>query len=306
MDARRRAGGPFFAYITPNAAHTPLQCPEGYARRHAGQVPEDVARFYGMIENIDDNFGRLVAALEAWGIEDETLVIFLTDNGGTLGVPIFNAGLRGGKVTPYEGGTRVPSFWRWPAAIQGGRDVPALAAHVDVFPTLVEALGLAVAAPTRAQIEGRSIAPFFRDGPVAWPRRTLVTHVGRWPRGQAEASKFRGVSIRDDRFALVNDAELYDLAADPGQARDVIAEHPEAAARLRAEYEAWWRSIVPHLENEDAVGPAVNPYKEWYWRQFGGGPDAGPRPPQREGGEGQPTGGAGTSAGVGGATGKRS
>ncbi|MDG3002873.1 arylsulfatase [Paludisphaera mucosa] len=272
IDAKRKADAPFFALITPNAAHTPLQCPEDYAKRHAGQVSEDAAKFYGMIENIDDDFGRVTAALKSWGIENDTLVVFLTDNGGTIGVPIFNAGMRGQKVGPYEGGTRVPSFWRWPAAIQGGRDVPALTAHVDVFPTLVEILGVATSDEVRRQVEGRSLAPFFRDQPVAWPRRTLVTHVGRWPRGQVEAYKFKGVSIRDDRYSLVENAELFDLQADPGQKTNVNAAHPDVAARLRGEYEAWWTSILPCLENEDAVGPKINPYKEWYWKQFGGGP----------------------------------
>lgn len=274
IDARRKAEGPFFAYITPNAAHTPLQCPEDYAKRHAGEVPEDVAKFYGMIENIDDNFGRLLDALKTWGIENDTLVVFLTDNGGTLGVKTFNAGMRGQKVTPYEGGTRVPSFWRWPAAIRGDRDVAALAAHVDVFPTLIHALKLRVDHAVIQRLEGRSLATFFQDRPVNWSRRTLVTHVGRWPRGKVEEFKFKGVSIRDDRYALVNDAELYDLQADPGQATNVIDAHPEVVARLRSEYEAWWKAMLPDLVNEDAVGPEVNPYKEWYWRQFGGEPDA--------------------------------
>ncbi|AMV39561.1 arylsulfatase [Planctomyces sp. SH-PL62] len=272
MDARRRAAAPFFAFITPNAAHVPLQCPEDYAKRHADEVSEDVARFYGMIENIDDNFGKLTSALRDWGIERDTLVIFLTDNGGTLGVPIFNSGMRGRKVEPYEGGTRVPSFWRWPAGVQGGRDVSGLTAHVDVFPTLVEILGVEPGEEVRGQVEGRSLVPFFRDRPVDWPRRTLVTHVGRWGRGEVAAFKFRGVSIRDDRFALVNDAELYDLQSDPGQKSNVIADHPEVVERLRAEYETWWASIHPGLVNEDAVGPKMNPYHEWYWEQFGGGP----------------------------------
>ena len=73
-----------------------------------------MAKFYGMISNIDDNFGKLLARLKEWGLERDTLVIFMTDNGGTVGVPVFNAGMRGGKTTPYNGGTRVPAFWRWP------------------------------------------------------------------------------------------------------------------------------------------------------------------------------------------------
>ena len=271
IDAKRRAGSPFFAYITPNAAHAPMQCPEEYAKRHADQGTEKVAKFYGMIENLDDAFGRLTAALKEWGIERDTLVIFLTDNGGTVGVPVFNAGMRGGKGTPYEGGTRVPSFWRWPAAIEGGRDVSALTAHIDVFPTLAEIVGADLSPETRRQVEGRSLVPFLKDQKVDWPNRTLVTHVGRWKKGEVASSKYVGASIRDDRYALVKNVELYDLLADPGQKTDVAAEHPDVVARLRKEYEAWWNDVLPRLENEDAVGPKVNPYKEWYEKQYGEG-----------------------------------
>ncbi|MDR3623272.1 MAG: arylsulfatase [Paludisphaera borealis] len=277
IDAKRKADAPFFAFITPNAAHTPLQCPADYAKRHAGEVPENVARFYGMIENIDDNFGRLTAALKQWGLERDTLVIFMTDNGGTIGVPIFNAGMRGAKVTPYEGGIRVPAFWRWPAAIEGDRDVSALTAHVDVFPTIAEVVGADLSPEASRQVEGRSLVPFFKDQKVGWPNRTLVAHVGRWERGKVESFKYVGASIRDDRYALVNNTELYDLQTDPGQKTDVAAAHPDVLARLRQAYKAWWLDVLPRLENEDAVGPKVNPYKEWYEKQFGEGATAAPK-----------------------------
>ena len=95
-----------------------------------------------------------------------------------------------------------------------------------------------------------------------------MTHVGRWPRGQVEQWKFVGGSIRDNRYTLVENKELFDLATDPGETTNVIAEHPDEVARLRAAYDAWWQEILPCLENEDAVGPAVNPFKELYWRQM--------------------------------------
>jgi arylsulfatase A-like enzyme len=274
IDGRRSSGRPFFAMITPNAAHTPLQCPDEYARRHAGQVPPDVARFFGLIENIDDNFGRLLAKLKDSGIEDNTLVIFMTDNGGTLGVQIFNAGMRGQKVTPYQGGTRVPSFWRWPAGFQGGVDVDALTAHIDIFPTLAAIAGVDLSAEAKAQVEGRSLLPLLKDPKADWPDRTLVTHVGRWPRGKVETAKYTSCSIRDARFTLVNNRELYDLKADPGESKNVLTSHPDEVARLRAAYDRWWRDVLPRLENEAAVGPKINPFKELYWKQFGGGPDA--------------------------------
>jgi arylsulfatase len=274
IDRRRRDHSPFFALITPNAAHAPLQGPEGYAAHYAGRVPGDVATFYGMIENIDDNVGTLLRKLRDWGLEDDTLVIFLTDNGGTAGTRIFNAGMRGAKGTPYQGGTRVPSFWRWPAGFRGGRDVAALTAHIDVFPTLAEVAGAVLPDDVRRQVEGRSLVPLLRDPQAEWPDRHLVTHVGRWGRDRAEASKYVGCSIRNRRFTLVNDAALYDLEADPGETKDVSGSHPGMVAALRAAYERWWEEMLPCLENEGAIGPKVNPFKERYWKQFGGGPDA--------------------------------
>jgi arylsulfatase len=97
--------------------------------------------------------------------------------------------------------------------------------------------------------------------------------VGRWERGQAESSKHVNCSIRDRRYTLVNNRELYDLQADPGETRNVIAEHPDVVARLRSAYDVWWQSVLPALENEAAIGPKINPFKALYWKQFGGGPD---------------------------------
>jgi len=226
-----------------------------------------------MIENIDDNFGVLTARLKAWGLEENTLVIFLTDNGGTVGVSTFNAGMRGGKATPYEGATRVPSFWRWPAGFRGGVDCAALTAHLDIFPTLAEISGLTLNAATRQQVEGRSLLPLLKNPNAAWPDRFLVTHVGRWPRGQVELAKYAPCSIRDRQFSLVNNTELYDLRADLGQRTNVLAAHPGEVAKLRTAYETWWAEVQPMLVNENANGPKVNPFKELYWKQFGGGPD---------------------------------
>ena len=273
MDEKLDKGTPFFAYITPNAAHAPLQCPEEYFAHYKDKVPEAAAKFFGMVENIDDNFARMLAKLDEWGIAENTLVIFLTDNGGTAGVKIFNAGMRGSKGTPYQGGTRVPSFWRWPAKFVGGRDVAALTAHVDIFPTLAEIAGVPLTDDLAKQVEGRSLLPLLTEKKVEWPERTLVTHVGRWPHGKVADAKFTGCSTRDARFTLVNNGELYDLTADPGEKTNVLEQNPTVVAKLRAAYDQWWSDVQPMLVNEDATGPKMNPFKELYWKQFGGGPD---------------------------------
>ncbi len=265
---------PFFAMITPNAAHEPLECPTEYSDRYLDNLPENVAKFFGMIENIDDNVGFLMEKLEHWKIAENTLVIFLTDNGGTNGTKVYNAGMRGSKNTPYQGGTRVPSFWRWPSTFQGGRDIGALTAHIDVLPTLADFLDLKLSQLVKDQVEGRSLKPLLKNPHEPWPNRTLVTHLGRWDRGQAERAKYQKHAIRDERYTLVNDIELYDLKIDPGESTNVITDRPDVAARLRQDYDRWWQSVLPKLENENAIGPKVNPFKARYWAQFGGGPDA--------------------------------
>jgi arylsulfatase len=283
MDGERTKDRPFFAYITPNAPHGPLHVPPEYEAMYAGKVPLAAAKFFGMVTNIDENVGRLLAKLDDWKLAPRTLLIFLTDNGGTAGVSVYNAGMRGSKGTPYRGGTRVPSFWRWPGKLPRGVDVEELAAHIDILPTLAEIAGATLTEEVRRQVQGRSLVPLLvganAGAPKApWPDRVLITHVGRWPRGKAAESRYARCSVRDARFHLVNAAgkgerwELFDVLADPGEKTSVIEEHPEVATRLRASLDAWWEETVPLLVNEDAVGPKVNPFKELYWRQFGGGP----------------------------------
>ncbi len=273
IDEKRKATAPFFAYIPLNAPHGPLDVPGKYSDRYQGKVPDMAAKFFGMIENIDDNFGALMDKLGKWGLAENTLVIFMTDNGGTAGLQVFNAGMRGGKATPYQGATRVPSFWRWPAAFAGGTDCRALTAHIDVLPTFAEIAGARISGALARQVEGRSLLPLLRNPQADWPDRLLVTHVGRWERGAAAGAKFANCSIRDRRFTLVNDKELYDLAADYGETTNVIGQHPDEVRRLRAAYDPWWRDVQPLLVNENVTGPKVNPFKALYWRQFGGGPD---------------------------------
>jgi arylsulfatase len=283
IDARRKEGQPFFCYVTPNAPHGPLDCPRGSdvpyrAKLEAagitdGRQRDSIARFYGMIANIDTNVGRLLAALDEWGIADDTLVVFTTDNGTATGAEVFNAGMRGRKGTVWRGGTRVPSFWRWPGSLPAGEDVAAVTAHLDVLPTLCELAGAQIPETLRPALEGRSLVPLLHDAAAPWPDRRLVTHLGRWDRGQAAKSQLAHCRIREGRWSLVNtqnrpDAwELCDVAADPGETRDVAAAHPDVVARLEAAYDDWWASVQPDLVNENLDGPAENPFKAAYRAQ---------------------------------------
>jgi arylsulfatase len=265
---------PFFCYIATNAPHAPLQCPPEYEKLYTGKVLPNVAKFFGMIANIDNNVGRLMTQLKQWDLDRNTLVIFMTDNGGTAGVKIFNAGMHGAKVTPYNGGTRVPCFMRLGDAFPQGADVDALTAHIDLFRTLAELAGAKIPEDVSPKLEGRSLLPLLQDSKAAWPERTLVTHVGRWPRGGAAAAKFSQCSVRRGPFNMVRASkdkpwELYNLKADPGESKDLAAAQPEIVAEMAKAYDEWWTSIVPDLVNEDAVGPKINPFREQYERQFG-------------------------------------
>jgi arylsulfatase A-like enzyme len=279
---------PFFAYIPTNAPHAPLQVRREDEARYADKIPagdggnakkanrNDVAKFYGMIANIDDNVGRLLAKLHDWGIERETLVIFMSDNGGTAGVSVFNAGMRGSKGTPWLGGTRASSLWYWPGTLQPA-DVTRLTAHIDVFPTLAELAGANVSDEVNAQVEGRSLVPLLKNPQADWPERTLITHLGRWPKGEdPNRWQYSNCSVRTPRWHLVSVAkpgekkwQLFDVTTDHGEQTDVAAQHADVVSKLDETYSAWWKSIQPQLVNESAIGPKENPFKVLYREQFG-------------------------------------
>jgi arylsulfatase A-like enzyme len=267
---------PFFCYIPTNAPHGPLQVrPEDEARYKDKVKRPNVAKFFGMIANIDDNVGRLLGKLKEWGLEKDTLVVFMNDNGGTAGVPVFNAGMRGQKVTPWLGGTRAASLWRWPGTLTPG-DCDRLTAHIDFLPTLAELAGAKLSEAVKQQVEGRSLVPLLENPKAAWEDRVLFTHVGRWPKGaKVDDHKYDHCSVRSTRWQMVSVTkdklrwQLFDVKADPGEKTDVAGKHPEVVKKLNAEYDKWWASLPPYLVNEDAVGPKENPFKVLYRKQFG-------------------------------------
>jgi hypothetical protein len=167
----------------------------------------------------------------------------------------------------------VPSFWRWKGSLPEGIDVPAVTAHLDVLPTVCEIAGVEIPPGVAATIEGRSLVPLLRDATAAWPDRPLVTHQGRWKRGQAAASQFGNVRVREGRWNLVNVAnrpdgwELYDVAADPGETQDVAAANADVVRRLAEFYGRWWAGVQREFVNENIDGPAENPFKVGYRRQ---------------------------------------
>ncbi len=241
---------PFFAYVATNAPHHPYLVDEAYAQPYldAGVEPS-MARFYGMIENIDDNVGALRRHLVERGIADDTILVFLSDNGTAAGVlgggaderpwRGFNAGMRGTKGSEFDGGHRVPCFLHWPGGgVSGGRDVDELSAHIDFLPTILGLCGVPHAG-TRA-LDGATFAEVLMEEGPAPSGRTLAVHSQRIE----HPKKWRKSAVMTDRWRLVNRTELYDIQADPQQRTNVAAQHPEAVAKLSAAYEDWWTSFA--------------------------------------------------------------
>jgi len=234
---------PFFCYISTNAPHAPYNVHASYSSLYQGQVPEDRANFYGMITNIDENVGRLMVRLRELEIEDNTILIWTTDNGSSGGCSLdsqgfvregYNAGMRGKKGWEYDGGHRVPFFIRCPG-IDISRDIEQLAANIDILPTLADLCSLKI--PGNLDIHGVSLRPLLDGGNL--PKRVLVTDSQRveYP------IKWRKSAVMTDQWRLVNGAELYDIIADPGQRDDVSKLHPEIVSELRKHYEEWWATV---------------------------------------------------------------
>jgi arylsulfatase A-like enzyme len=251
---------PFFVYLSTNAPHGPYLVADSYVQPYieAG-VPATMARFYGMITNIDENLGRLRERLVELGLAENTIVVFMTDNGTSAGrAPAknesgswggFNAGMRGQKGSEYEGGHRVPCFVSWPlGGVQGGRDVEALSAHIDLLPTLSELCELRRVG--ERPLDGASFAAALRGTGPAPSGRTLFVHSQRieFPR------PWRKTTVMTDRWRLVNGTELYDVQADPGQTDDLASVQAKVVRNLRERYDTWWRSLEPVFEQYVRIG----------------------------------------------------
>ena len=246
---------PFFCYVATNAPHSPYHVEERYQRPYQDDARVPRAAFAGMIANLDENVGKLLDHLQRTRLDENTLLIFMTDNGTSAGVAFsdstvvgFNAGLRGKKGSMYEGGHRVPCFIRWPqGGIVAGKDVTNLAAHVDILPTLIDLLNLSF--EEEIAFDGASLAPVLLGQRDRLVPRTLITDSQR----QEQPEKWRQSATMRGSWRLINGEELYHLTDDPGQDRDVAARHPDVVQQLRADYEAWWEDIEPVFSEVPAI-----------------------------------------------------
>ncbi|MDC0497457.1 sulfatase-like hydrolase/transferase [bacterium] len=207
-----RGEQPFFLYLSTYSPHTPLAAPESYIApfKEAG-LNDTHATYLAMIENVDYNVGRLMEYMDAKGLDENTIVLFVNDNGVTEGLDVYNANMRGCKATAWQGGTRAMSFWRWPNHWTP-KTVNNLSAHLDVLPTLCELAGVEIPEELQSKLEGFSLTPILEaKEEVSWhDDRLLYSHVGRWPSGLAEAHKYAMVNVRKGNYLLVRSNECGD------------------------------------------------------------------------------------------------
>jgi arylsulfatase A-like enzyme len=286
------AGRPFFLCLAFNCPHDPLEAPEAElatyrgARLAADEFPaagnplpsrlneHAIARVYAMVTTIDANVGRLLAAVDSAGVRNDTIVVFLTDNGPAFAR--YNAGLRGLKTSVYEGGIRVPCFVRWPGRLAPGREVTQPAAHIDLTPTLLEACGVTI--DGGPEMDGRSLLPLLEGNPdAAGPERALCF---QWHRGNAP-EEGRNFAIRSGRFKLLRPEsarpgespplELYDIEHDPFEQSDLAPARPELVDRLYRDYRRWFRDVsasrgygpVPIRVGDPRENPTMLTPQDW-------------------------------------------
>ncbi|OPZ14288.1 MAG: Arylsulfatase [candidate division BRC1 bacterium ADurb.BinA364] len=230
---------------------------EKYAAPYRGLVPDGTANFYGMIANIDENVERLAKRLDTLGLSENTILVFMTDNGSSGGWKAYNAGMRGNKGSAYEGGHRVPFFIRWPAGNIGpARDVPNLASATDLLPTFVDLCELRL--PRPVDFDGLSLAPLLRGKGEPPADRVVIS--GTQPNGPPVPH--HNTAVMRGPWRLVNGKELYDISNDPAQERDESKRHPEIVAELQAAHDAWWRDVEPSFSDTPRIvlgDPRANP-----------------------------------------------
>jgi arylsulfatase A len=235
---------PWFCYVPYNAPHSPWLVPDRFFDRYRNAGLDDkTACAYAMVESLDENIGRLLSTLESTNQSDNTIVVFLTDNGPNS--DRFNGDMRGRKGSVHEGGVRVPLFVRWPGKITPGRTVDPICAHIDLLPTLLEMCG--VERQDGPPLDGVSLWPLIEgtSNDADWPNRMLFT--SRTSGYEKSLTGIKG-AVRTRRWRATfenNRWSLFDMQADPGQQIDIADDKPGVTAKLEASFHEWLRDVHP-------------------------------------------------------------
>jgi len=254
---------PFFCYLSFNAPHTPLQVPDKYVQQYKNTDPakgfendkrpftkmsekdkEDARKVYAMVSCIDDNLGKLFSKLEELKIAENTVVIFMTDNGPQQ--TRYVAGMRGLKGTVYRGGVRVPFYLKYPAKFAGNKNIETTSAHIDILPTLAEICNTQI--PDDRIIDGKSLIPLLNGNQVEWAERSLFFYgTRRYP------ELYNNISLQKGNYRLVGqtgynaeitDFELFDIKKDPFEQKNLVSEKTEVAKQLKTELDKLYAELI--------------------------------------------------------------
>ncbi len=255
----KNADRPFFAYVPffmPHD-HKKPQVPQKYIDMYEDAVglKQGDKEVYAMVSNLDENFGRLMRKLKQLNIEEDTLVIFISDNGPLINSPDlesmpeilacgthdygyrYNAGLRGGKTNVYEGGIKVPCFMRWPKKFKANRDLSSMAAHIDIMPTLLSFAG--VKKWQGPEVDGIDLSRMLLSN-SSIPDRSIFIQSDRVEKPRP----WHNACVREKKWKLIDDRELYDLENDPAETENLYDKHSEVVKRLKKQYDKWYADVT--------------------------------------------------------------
>jgi arylsulfatase A-like enzyme len=247
----------FFCYISSNAPHSPYNVEDRYSDLYKSNSQIPNPNFYGMITNIDENIGKLRTVLDSLGLSENTILVFMTDNGTAAGVKFdkegnvisgYNAGMKGIKASPYDGGHRVPFLIYWPnGKIMKGKSISTITSYIDFMPTILDLCGLRQ--NIKNPIDGLSLKPLIYESTKEWPARTLFSDTQR----EEFLIKWKQSATMTNRWRLIGKDELYDMINDPGQKINVAASHRDLVDSLCATYERWWKDVAQNADEYNRV-----------------------------------------------------
>lgn len=254
---------PFFCYLSFNAPHTPLQVPDKYYQMYADIDPsitfdknnsskrkmsdkdkEDARKVYAMVSNIDDNIGKVISKVKSLGIEDNTIIIFMTDNGPQQ--LRYVGGMRGLKGSVYRGGIRVPFLFSYPDQFKGNSDIETTTAHIDILPTLAKLCNVDL--PKNKKIDGNSLLPLLKGTKVDWQERPLFFY---WTRRYPEL--YNNIALqkgdyklvgKTDYNATIEDFQMFDIKKDPNEQHNIVLDNKNLANDLKQNLDDTYRELI--------------------------------------------------------------
>lgn len=235
---------PFFAYLPTNVPHVPLIVDQEFTDLYKEKVPLNVAAFYGMITQCDNNIEKLEKFLVENKLKENTILIFMTDNGTDQGQDVFNAGMRGKKTSYYDGGHRVPFYIRWPAkGIGGGKNINELTNVTDIFPTIIQLCELDK--PETLSFDGTDLSELILKGKGKLPDRKIVVSYREMNSDNS--------AVLWNKWRLVNNKELYNIEYDIGQKENVADQFPDVFNEMKEYYQRWYEEMLPLQEQKDYI-----------------------------------------------------